>query len=215
MKTAIIIPAHNEEKTVQKVVKQAQKHGLVIVVDDGSTDKTAQKAKEAGATVLSHIVNLGKGAALKTGCDYALKSGVLQIVAIDADAQHDPKLIPTFIKALEKNNIVFGYRTFSSAMPGIFRFGNGAINKVAKILYGIKLNDTQCGYRSFTSATYKILRWRSHDYSVESEMVAKVGKHKLKYAEIPIKTIYQDKYKGTTIFDGIKIVLKMIWWKVS
>jgi len=211
---AIIIPAHNEEKTIAEVVAGAKKHGHVIVVDDGSSDATAQQAKQAGAVVLQHIVNLGKGCALKTGCDYAVREDAQKIVIIDADAQHDPKQIPEFLHALEEKDIIFGYRTFSDDMPYILRFGNRFIGKTASFLYGISLNDTQCGYRAFTVDAYKKLRWNAHDYSVESEIVSKTGRKKLRYAEIAIPTVYHNKYKGTTVLDGIKIVAKMIWWRV-
>ena len=82
-------------------------------------------------------------------------------------------------------------------------------------LYGISLRDTQCGYRAFTADAYKKLRWRAQDYSVESEMISNTGKQGLRYTEISIPTVYHNKYKGTTVLDGIRIVLKMIWWKVS
>ena len=81
-------------------------------------------------------------------------------------------------------------------------------------MYKIKLKDTQCGYRAFSAKAYKKIKWKSSDYSMESEMIANVGKHHLKYAEIPIQTIYSDKYKGTTIVDGIKIVFNMLLWKI-
>src|SRR3989344_5319417 len=87
---AIIIPARNEEKTIAAVISGAKKYGRVIVVDDGSTDSTAAEAQKTGAIVLQHIVNLGKGCALKTGCDYAVREYSKKIVVIDADAQHDP-----------------------------------------------------------------------------------------------------------------------------
>ncbi len=215
MDLAIIIPARNEEKTVADVVLRALHYGKVIVVDDGSDDQTGQLAREQGAVVLRHIMNLGKGAALKTGCEYQLRQGADALVVIDADAQHNPDKIPLFLQQLKTHDVVFGYRTFSRTMPFIFRFGNKFINALAHLLYGIKLRDTQCGYRAFTSTVYAKIRWRSSDYSVESEMVARVGKRKLSYAEIPIETVYLDRYKGTTVFDGVKIVLKMFWWRVS
>jgi hypothetical protein len=88
------------------------------------------------------------------------------------------------------------------------------ISKVIKFLYNVKIKDSQCGYRAFTAETYKKIRWRATDYSMESEMIANTGKYKLKYKEVPIETIYGDKYKGTTIVDGVKIVLNMFLWKV-
>jgi hypothetical protein len=80
-------------------------------------------------------------------------------------------------------------------------------------LYGISLNDTQCGFRAFSKDAYKKIRWNASDYSMESEMISRTGKQKLKYVQIPIETIYSDRYKGTTVIDGIKIVLNMFWWK--
>ena len=85
---------------------------------------------------------------------------------------------------------------------------------MVRLLYGIQLNDTQCGFRAFTSDAYKKVRWNSSDYSMESEMIARAGKQNLKYVQIPIETIYSDRYKGTTIVDGMKIVMNMIWWKL-
>ena len=79
----------------------------------------------------------------------------------------------------------------------------------------VSLSDTQSGYRAMTARAYRKIRWRSRSYSVESEMVANTGRKRLKYKEIKIKTIYSDKYKGTTVIDGVKIVLNMLWWRIS
>lgn len=100
-------------------------------------------------------------------------------------------------------------------MPFISKFGNWFINKSTKILYGLDLKDTQSGYRAFRSSCYRQIRWRANDYSMESEMISNVGKYNLNYKEIPIKTIYEDKYKGTTVLDGIKIVFNMVLWKLK
>ena len=210
-----VIPAHNEGSSIKKVVKKTKKYvSKVLVVDDGSSDKTAEAAKKAGAVVLRHIVNLGKGAALKTGCDYAVRHGSRYIVALDADAQHKPKDVPRFINRLKNYDIVFGYRKPSRKMPLILRFGNWFISKTAKVLYSINLDDTQCGFRAFSKEAYNRVRWNASDYSMESEMISRAGRQRLKYVQIPIETIYSDKYKGTTVIDGAKIVLDMIWWKI-
>ena len=164
--------------------------------------------------MLRHIVNLGKGAALKTGCDFAVKKGAEFIIALDADAQHDPGDIPRFAEKLKKYDIVFSYRKASSKMPPVLRFGNWFISNVVGILYGIRLNDTQCGFRAFSKEAYRKIRWNSIDYSMESEMIARAGRQRLKYVQIPIQTIYSDRYKGTTVLDGMKIVLNMAWWKL-
>ena len=210
-----VIPAHNEEKNIIDIIRKTKKYiNNIIVVDDGSNDKTKELAEKAGSIVLKHIENLGKGAALKTGCDYAIKKGGKFIIALDADAQHNPNDIPRFIEKLKKYDIVFSYRKLSKKMPLVLRFGNWFISNVLRVLYGVSLNDTQSGFRAFSKEAYKKIIWNASDYSMESEMISKAGKQRLKYVQIPIETIYSDKYKGTTIIDGIKIVFNMIWWRL-
>lgn len=211
-----VIPAFNEGKRIKEVLKKVKNFTPnIIVVDDGSRDETSAVAKEEGVVLLPHITNLGKGAALKTGCDYALMQGADKIVVLDADGQHDPERIPDFLRLLEEADIVFGYRQLGESMPYILRFGNWFINKMVAKLYGLELRDTQSGYRAFTADAYKKIRWNARDYSMESEMISRVGRHKLRYKEVPIKTIYGDKYKGTTVLDGIRIVTKLMMWRVS
>ncbi len=213
--TWVVIPAYNEERNISRIIKKTKRYvSEVIVVDDGSTDRTKQFGENAGAVVLRHIVNLGKGAALKTGCDFAVKKGAKFIIALDADAQHNPQDIPRFIEKLKKYDIVFSYRKPGRKMPFVLRFGNWFISGIVGFLYGVSLRDTQSGFRAFSKEAYDKVRWNSSDYSMESEMIANAGKQKLKYVQIPIETIYSDKYKGTTVIDGIKIVLNMIWWKL-
>lgn len=209
-----IIPAYNEEKDIVNIVKKTKKYvDNVIVVDDGSKDKTKELAEKSGAIILRHVLNLGKGAALKTGCDFAIKKGAKFMIALDADAQHNPDDIPRFIEKLKRHDIVFSYRKASRKMPSVLRFGNWFISNIVRFLHGINLNDTQCGFRAFSAGAYKKIRWNASDYSMESEMISRAGKQKLKYVQIPIQTIYSDNYKGTTIIDGVKIVLNMFWWK--
>ncbi len=214
-KYCIIMPAHNEAEHIRDVIADI-KHIThnIIVVDDGSSDDTFQIANDSGVDALRHIINLGKGAAVKTGCDYALKKGFTHMILVDADGQHDPAEISLFLAALKDYDIVFGVRKFDKNMPKVARLGNWFISKVAGFLYGIKLKDTQCGYRAFSAETYKKIRWSSSDYSMESEMIANAGRHKLKYKEIPIKTIYLDAYKGTTMLTGFRIVMNMLLWKL-
>ncbi|HLC88743.1 MAG TPA: glycosyltransferase family 2 protein [Candidatus Nanoarchaeia archaeon] len=216
MEATVIIPAHNEEKHIQEVIQKVKKYAdKIIVIDDGSSDDTFNLAKQEKVTVLHNLINVGKGAALRTGCDYAFSRGAKAVIALDADGQHDPDKIPEFLAKLNESEIVFGYRKFSESMPFVLRFGNWFINKTTFLLYSLNLNDTQCGYRAFTLTAYKKIRWYVSDYSMESEMISRAGKNKLAYSEVPIQTIYNDKYKGTTIVDGVKIVLKMFWWRLS
>ena len=214
--TWVVIPAYNEEKRIKGVIEKTKKYAEnIIVVDDGSKDSTYKTATKSNIKVLKHIVNLGKGAALKTGCDYAVKNGAKKLIVLDADAQHDPEEIPKFIKNLNNADIVFGYRQLNKEMPFILKFGNWFIRLIIRALYNIDLKDTQSGYRAFTAEAYKKIKWNACDYSMESEMITKTGKHHLRYKQIPIQTIYSDRYKGTTIIDGIKIVLNLIWWRLT
>jgi len=211
-----VIPAHNESKRIGPVIEKVRKYiKKVIVVDDGSKDNTEQVAAKKGALVLRHIINLGKGAAVKTGCDYALKKGAEKIILIDADGQHDPDEIPKFLNALNNFDIVFGYRRMKKGMPIVIRWGNRFLNRMVGVLFGIQLRDTQCGYRAFTADAYKKIRWKATDYSMESEMIANVGKNHLNYREVPIETLYLDRFKGTTVLDGLKIGLDLIKWRLT
>lgn len=212
---AVIIPAYNEGKTIFEVVTKTKKFAQnILVIDDGSLDHTASEAARAGAVVLQHKVNLGKGAALKTGCDYAVQQGAQKIVTLDADGQHDPKEIPSFLSALELYDIAFGSRKKPQSMPAVLKFGNKVLTKSLQILYGLRVQDSQCGYRSFRADAYKNIRWEATDYYVETEMAIRAGRKKLKHTTIPIETIYANKYKGTTVLDGVTIVAKMIGWKL-
>ncbi len=210
-----IIPAKNEAGRIADVINKTKKYvGNILVVDDGSSDNTFKEAVKANVYALRHAVNLGKGCALKTGCEFAIRKKAGVIIFLDADGQHDPAEIPKFIKALKDNDIVFGYRQLNENMPPILKFGNWFINSAISLLYKINLRDTQSGFRAFKSAAYKKILWNANDYYVESEIIAKTGKNKLKYKEIPIKTIYNDRYKGTTVLDGFKIVARLIWGRM-
>jgi glycosyltransferase involved in cell wall biosynthesis len=216
-KSFIIIPGLNEEQQIGNVISRTKKEGFknIVFVDDGSQDGSALAAKKAGAIVLKHVINLGKGAAAKTGCDYALKNGANIIVLMDADGQHRPEEIKKLVNALKGKDIVFGYRRLNNKMPAVMRIGNWGINKASEVINGIRISDTQSGFRCMTSEAYKKIRWRSNNYSMESEMIANAARQKLKYEEVPIDTIYHDNYKGTTVIDGVKIFFNMLKFRVQ
>jgi len=217
MKLFVIIPAFNEANRITGVINEVKKYSKnIVVVDDGSKDKTYQEAKKTNVSVLRHAINLGKGSALRTGTEYANKQGADAIVFIDSDGQHNPKDIPRLIKDVSDTDVVFTYRNLKSMhMPLTKKVGNIVLNTLLKLLFKIKINDTQCGYKIMTSEAYKKLGLISSDYNIESEIAAKTGKYGLRFKQVPIETVYTDKYKGTTVFDGVGIAMRMLWWKFS
>lgn len=215
----VIVPAHNEKKNIAEVLRKISLHfENIIVVDDGSTDKTKEEAKKVNPNiiVLRHKINLGKGAALKTGCEAALKKGGGVLALIDADGQHKVEDMVKLVDRLvgKKLDIVFGERPFNGNMPFVMKIGNTLLTFLIKKISKVNLNDTQCGLKVLTGETYKKIKWDEQDYSAETEMIINVGKHKLKYESVEIKTVYKDKYKGTTIFDGAIIILNLLKWKL-
>jgi len=217
MKTAVIVPVYNEGKRAVGTLTQIKKYfkGEIIVVDDGSVDNTYNELKKVkGIHLLKHLVNLGKGAAMKTGVKMAWKLGAKAIIFIDADGQHNPEHLPQFEKALEKSDLVFGYRVMGTEMPTIRKWGNLMSINIMKSLFKIKRADLLCGYFGFNKKIYKKIRWQESRYGVETEIATRVGKYQIPFTEIKVDTIYIDKYKGVTIFDAFKILLKLPYWYI-
>ena len=217
MKYFIIIPAYNEASRIGEVIRGVKKFTKnIIVVDDGSTDKTGEVAKKEKAVVLRHRINLGKGAAMKTGVETAFSLGAQGVILMDADGQHDPKHIPDFLAKLDEDyDIVFGSRNLSFGVPLVRFLGNKFGSVLISLIFGIYRSDMLCGFMAFTKKTYPKIKWDSSRYGVETEIVARTGKNKLKYTEIPIETIYIDKYKGVTILDAIGILFNIPRWLIS
>jgi len=215
-KIVAVIPAHNEIDHIYDVVTETKKHvDEVIVVDDASTDNTSELAEKAGATVLKHVVNLHKGASLKTGCEFAIHLGAKKIVMLDGDAQHDPKEIPFLLSKLDSCDFVIGEREFNKEMSKKSKIGNIILSTLSKFLFLKEIEDSQSGFRAFNSRIYPKIEWKSRDYKVETEMIRNIQKNNISYGGIKIKTIYHDKYKGTTALDGVKIALNMIQWRFN
>jgi glycosyltransferase involved in cell wall biosynthesis len=219
MDISIVVPVYNEEKRATETIKEILRwtKGKVIAVDDGSNDNSFKLLKKSFSknrrVILSkHLVNLGKGAAMKTGLKIAWKLGSKGVIFVDADGQHNPKYLPRFIKELEKKPLAFGYRELNGKSPWIRRTGNKFAGWLISVLFNIKRKDLLCGFLGFRKEVYKKIIWKSCRYGIETEMATKVGKNKLPFSEIKIDTIYIDKYKGVTIFDAFKILFKIPFW---
>jgi len=214
--TWIILAAYNEEKNIEQVLEKLAPYDVeVVVVDDGSKDSTVRLAERFTPFVLRHRINLGKGAAVKTGCDFAVGKGANNLILMDSDGQHEAKEIPKFIELLKNHDIIFGARKFDKNMPRTLRFGNWFFHKMVKLFFGVDIKDTQGGFRAMNAKTYKIVRWETSGYAMETEMIANMRGQGLLYTEIPIETIYLDKYKGTSPLDGIKIFIDMVLWRIK
>jgi len=218
MRVFIVAPVFNEEERILGVLKRISNLKLdkkIIVVDDGSFDNSCKVVKNnfKDVLLLGHSINLGKGAALKTGCEAAIKLGAKIIVLIDADGQHSPEVISEMVKKLKKENldIIFASRKMDvKKMPLVLYFGNKFLTGFTNFFAGVSISDSQCGFKAFKASVYNKLIWNSTDYSAESEMIINAGKNKLKYGEVFIETIYKDNYKGTTPFDGISVIINLI-----
>lgn len=217
MKISIVIPFFNENKHITSVIDGLSKYKLpIVLVDDGSTDEL--KLKTTGqVTLLTHKINLGKGAAMKTGAQYAFESGADAVVFMDGDNQHKASDLPKFIEALEKGNCnaVFGVRRYNNNVPMVRYLGNKFASVVLFILFGIKVSDVLCGFKAVTKKGYKDVYWDSTGYGVETEMIARAGKAKLKFSEVPIESIYHDKNKGVTILDAVGIMGEIVKWRFT
>jgi glycosyltransferase involved in cell wall biosynthesis len=221
---AIVIPARNEAPRLPAVLDSLPaslpsiRRIDVVVVDDGSTDDTSDCARRHGARVARHAVNLGKGAALSTGCDAALALGADLIVTMDADGQHQAADLPRLLGPLlaDTADVVLTYRQASgTSMPAVLKVGNVALSALVKLLFGIAIRDSQCGLRAFSAAAYPRLRWEARDYSVESEMLMRIARNHLRFREVPIATVYRDRHKGTQPIDGVRILGQLLRWRLG
>ncbi|HEY8739656.1 MAG TPA: glycosyltransferase family 2 protein [Candidatus Dormibacteraeota bacterium] len=221
---AIVIPAHNEERHLPGLLSSlpsalaGASRVIPIVVDDGSRDGTARLARAAaGVRVVRHRVRLGKGAALKTGSEAALRLGAGVIVVMDGDGQHRAGDLPRLVAPLIRGEaeVVLGTRPLSRDMPATLRFGNGVLNFAIRALFGIRLGDSQGGFRAFTAAAYEKLRWQARGYAVESEMLVHMARQGLTFLEVPIDVIYHDRHKGTQPLDGLHILRHLLAWRLG
>lgn len=211
MKVFVLIPGYNESRSIGQVVANTRNViDDVVVIDDGSKDNTAQLAKDAGAIVIVHEVNKGKGAALKTGFDYAIKNGYDAVITMDSDGQHDPNDIYGFLNAVEKlrSGIIIGSRMNDiSTMPAIRKFTNKLTSFLSSIVAHQKIDDSQSGFRLITTDVLQAVKLETDRFETESEILIKASKAGFRIISVPIKTIYgEEKSKIRPVKDTYRFI---------
>jgi glycosyltransferase involved in cell wall biosynthesis len=214
MKIFCVIPAYNEKDTIVEVLKAVKpKVSRVIVVDDGSTDKTFELSKTQGVIALKHIFNRGQGAALQTGNEYALRHNADIIVHFDADGQFLAEEIKELTAPIEAGqaDVVFGSRFLGKKtnMPWLKKTIFMPLARLAnRIFFGVKLSDPQSGFRAMNAKAAKLIRIKNDGMAHCSEIIGKVFESGLKTKEVPITVIYRIFGQGAS--GGLKILKDLI-----
>ena len=194
LKILAIIPAYNEADRIGKVVHGAITHLPVLVIDDGSSDATAQISEKGGATVLRQMTNQGKGVALRSGFRYAIKEGYQAVLTLDADGQHDPEEIPAFLKTYQVNqaDLIVGERDFSQ-IPPVRRLANNLSRWSFSWAVGQPISDNQSGYRLIKHRMMEaMLRSSESGFEFEVEMIVVCIQRGYVLEWVPIRTIYRE-----------------------
>lgn len=210
-----VIPAYNEAKKIGQVIQEIHSLGFkkIIVVDDCSSDTTAQIAEDLGCYVFRHSLNRGAGAATKTGFEAAKELGATYVITIDSDGQHDPKDSLKLLKYAEKYDVIIGSRLIKpKGMPLIRILYNRIGSIFTYFLYGIYVRDSQSGYKVFNRKALYRIQIKFDRYEFCSEIIHELKLKKLSFREIPIKVIYTtySLSKGQHLLNGFRMVYKMI-----
>jgi glycosyltransferase involved in cell wall biosynthesis len=208
----IAIPCYQGAAQIETVVRGALATGHeVLVVDDGSTDGSGQLAEAAGATVLRHPGNHGKGAALASAFAYARRKGADAVVTMDADGQHDPAEVGKLVEAhrQEPRALVIGVRSFAPEhMPRRSRIGNTISTWWISRFAGRSYRDTQSGFRVYPRTLFASVKLTSRRFDTETELLLRAAKMALPLVEVPIATIYTA--DRVTHFHGFRDTLRVI-----
>ncbi|MDD5725944.1 MAG: glycosyltransferase family 2 protein [Patescibacteria group bacterium] len=215
MKVIGVVPAFNEEKRITDVLRAYLAYvDEIVVVDDGSNDKTAEAAKIEKVNVLRHAVNRGQGAALRTGTTAALELGAEVIVHLDADGQHNPKNIPELIKPLAEGqaDVVMGSR-FMNLEPSGMPLTRYWLLKAARVFNTMALGipktvtDPQCGLRAMTAKAARTLDFKQDGFAHASELLRLITRSGLRWREIPVSISYSQESLGKKVRpDALRIV---------
>lgn len=218
----VIVPMYNEAEVIGDVVRELSKtFSRIVCVDDGSKDATARLAVRAGATVVHHPVNLGQGAALQTGVDYALQSGCRFFLTFDADGQHRIEDAVRMIERLREGDldIVLGSRFLGTELqvPRLRKAVLRAAVVFTRATTGLALTDTHNGLRVMNRRTALALRLRLHGMAHASEILGAVARHRLRYVEVPMTVLYTDysRAKGQPLLNSVNILADTVTQRLT
>jgi glycosyltransferase involved in cell wall biosynthesis len=208
---AALIPAYNEERFIGSLVLAARAHvDHVVVIDDGSCDSTVEIAKMAGAIVVQHQTNQGKAAAVNTGFAYIRRLDPSAVVMLDGDGQHSADDIPTVLAPVMQGaaDIVVGSRFLEvkSDIPIYRQVGQHGLTLATNLASGVRVSDSQSGYRAFSARALEELSFGQGGFSIESEMQFQAREHQLRIVEVPIKVIYAERAKRNPVSHGMQVV---------
>jgi glycosyltransferase involved in cell wall biosynthesis len=214
MRTCALIPAFNEAAYIADVVERAREHvAEVVVIDDGSSDGTADIARAAGATCLQLPGNCGKASALRAGMAYARDLDFTYVITLDGDGQHLPEDIPVMLRVAEETgaDLIIGARTFDRAlMPRSRYFSNVIGSRLASALVGCEIRDSQSGFRLFRLDKLDEGKLRSRYYELEMEILIKMVRSGCTIAHAPIRMVYDDGHarsKMKPVRDTVRVCL--------
>lgn len=220
-KIAAVIPAYNEAKHIGEVVRRTrQQLEKVLVVDDGSADKTAERAREAGAEAIVHPKNFGKGETIKTGLRHWLERNVDLVIILDADGQHRPEEIDRFTIAAtsaDKPQLILGTRMNDvESMPLVRRIVNRWMSKRISAVCGQEIPDTQCGFRMLHRQLIPELLGGAARFDYETEMLIIASRKGYRIASVPVSTVYSDEVSSIhPVRDTIRFFKLMQQYKKS
>ncbi len=211
-----VIPCYNEGASIRRIVRAVRTHvAEVIVVDDCSSDQTHAEARAAGAVVVRHGRNQGKGVALKTGFALAAERGFSAAITMDGDGQHDSTEIPLFLEAYDQSDcdIVLGNRMDDTrSMPRVRRATNRFTSWAISRMVGVPIRDTQCGFRLISLQFWRDVRLNSCRFDLESEILIKACRGGARLKEVRIRTIYfgTDNSKINPLVDTLRF-FQLLW----
>ncbi|RKY71290.1 MAG: glycosyltransferase family 2 protein [Candidatus Latescibacterota bacterium] len=221
MPLAILIPAYNAAVSLPGVLGGVFRFVPpqdVLVVDDGSSDGTREAAERAGVHVVTHPINRGKGAALKTGFSWALDRGYEAVIALDADGQHDPESVPDFVRKWKESgaDLVVGSRMANRhGMPLARVCSNAMTSWVISRRAGQRIEDSQSGYRLIAAEVLRRVSLETDGYEMESELLIKAARSGFQIVSVPIRTVYADETSFIHPLRDTGRFIALVWRSLS